>query len=203
MPPPYDPAAPVDRGSRNPSYAWADAVTIGLVDHFGRWAAGWLGQSSRYSLSGAPTPGWYRVQELVTAPERTLDAVGRGLLDWRSYLEELADHFARHLPLPRDPRAAFAAWEAAVGELVATAMARTGTEENWYGGSARVLSWFLSAAGVPHHLADAMVDDAIGGRFRSWTQPTGADAADVAAALAAATGIDPGHDDWPDTWPQD
>jgi hypothetical protein len=73
------------------------------------------------------------------------------------------------LPLPEDPRAAFTAWEAAVGDLVATAVTRTGSDEHWYGNSGRVLSWFLGAAGVPDHLCGAMVEDAIGGRFQSWT----------------------------------
>ncbi|GLL06930.1 hypothetical protein [Dactylosporangium matsuzakiense] len=122
----------------------------------------------------------------------------------RSYLGELAERFARHLPLPEEPLAAFAAWEAAVGDLVMTATSRTGTDEHWYGNSRLVLRWVLSAAGVPDHLCDAMVAEAIGGRFRSWTRPTGAEVADAAEVLAAAvTGVEPCDDDWPDTWPWD
>jgi hypothetical protein len=82
-------------------------------------------------------------------------------------------------------------------------MARTGSEENWYGDSSRVLNWFLSAARVPDYLAGVMVEDAIGGRFRSWAAPTGAEVADAAEALAvAATGVEARHYSWPDTWPQ-
>ncbi|MEU4220946.1 Fic family protein [Actinoplanes sp. NPDC026623] len=204
MPAPSGPATPVDHTSGDPYNAWLAAVTVGLVEHYGRWAAGWEGLSTGHSHGGGQGLRWCCAQDSFTTPERTLDAVAGALLDWRSYLEELADLFARHLPLPENPRAAFAAWEAAVGDLVATAMARTGSEEYWYGNSGRVLGWFLFAAGVPDHLAGAMIDDAIGGRFRSWTAPTGAEVADAAEALAAAvTGIEPRHLAWPDTWPRD
>jgi Fic/DOC family len=203
MPPPYGSMARVDTTWPDPYYVWAAELKMGLVEHFGRWAAGWEDLSIGHTRDGRLTPPWCCAQDSITTPERTLDAVARALLDWRSYLEELAERFARHLPLPTDPRAAFAAWETAVGDLVATAMARAGSGENWYGTSSRVLRWFLSAAGVPEHLAGVMVEEAIGGRFRSWVVPTGAEVAEVGEALAvAATGVEAGRYAWPDTWPQ-
>ncbi|MFI1992901.1 Fic family protein [Actinoplanes sp. NPDC020271] len=193
MPPPHDPMA----------RAWVDAVKLGLVEHFGRWAAGWENLSTGHSHGGGLSSRWCCAEDSLTTPERTLDAVAEALLDWRSYLEELARRFARYLPLPEDPRASFATWEAAVGDLVATAAARTGSQEAWYGHSSRVLEWFLSAGGVPDHLAENLVGEAIGGRFRSWAAPTGAEVAEVAEALAvSATGVDARPDTWPDTWPQ-
>jgi hypothetical protein len=202
FPPPYGSVAQADGSLPDPYSAWVAAVTWGLVEHFGRWAAGWEGLGTGHSHGGGPAQRWCCGEDSITTPERTLEAVAGALLDWRAYLEELAERFARHLPLPEDPRAAFAAWEAAVGDLVAMAMAHTGSEENWYGNSGRVLNWFLSAAGVPDYRAGVMVEDAIGGRFQSWATPTGAEVADVAEALAvAATGVEAPPDTWPDTWP--
>jgi hypothetical protein len=70
------------------------------------------------------TVRWCRARHLITTPEQTLGAVAGALIDWRTFLEELAGHFAQHLSLPQDPRAAFTAWEAAVGDLVATGRGR-------------------------------------------------------------------------------
>jgi hypothetical protein len=193
--------APAKIPPPNSAEAWVAAVTAGLVDHFGRWAGGWENLSMGHTHGGGLGLRWCCAQDSITTPERTLDAVAAALLDWRAYIEEIAERFARHLPLPEDPHAAFAAWEAAVGDLVATAMARTGNEEHWYGDSSRVLEWFLAAAGVPDYLAEVMVEDAIGGRFRSWIAPTGAEIADVAEALAEAA-LETPHYSWPDTWPR-
>lgn len=204
LPPPYAPGARADRTRPNPRTAWTGAVTAGLAGHFGRWAAHWEGLSFGHCVAGGPAPRWCCADDSITTRERTLEAIAGALLDWRAFLEEVADHFQRHLPLPEDTRAAFTAWEAAVGDLVATAVAHTGEQETWYGNSGRVLGWFLSAAGVPDYVADVMLEDAIGGRFRSWTTPTGAEVADAAEDLAAAvTGIEPDRYAWPDTWPVD
>ena len=204
LPPPSDPRMPRDHTLSDLRSAWVDAVTLGFVQYYGRWAAGWQGLAYGHTVGNGPTPRWCCAEDSITTREQTLAAVAGALLDWRSYLEELSECFARHLPLPEDPRAAFTAWEAAVGDLVATAATRTSSEENWYGGSGRVLHWFLSGAGVPEHRCEALVAEAIGGRFQSWTVPTGAEVADVAEVLAAAvTGIETRDDAWPDTWPRD
>lgn len=202
FPGPYDPTARVGQTTPDPHNAWINVLTLGLAEHYGRWAACWQGKTAGHAVDHGATARWCCPHDSITTPERTLAAITGALLDWRSHLEELAEHFARYLPLPQEPRAAFTAWETAVSELVATAMSRTGSEENWYGNSSQILGWFLSAAGIPDHLCDAMVNDAIGGRFQSWIAPTGAEVADVAEALAAAvTGTEPDHAVWPDIWP--
>ncbi|GAB3835454.1 hypothetical protein [Dactylosporangium cerinum] len=151
----------------DPRRTWVDAVTLGLVDRYGRWAADWQEPATGHTADGGLTLRWCCARHSITTREQTLATIAGALLDWRSYLEEVAECFARHLPLPDEPQAAFAAWETAVGDLVATAAARTASAEHWYGDSGRVLTWFLAAAGVPDHLCRAMVDDAIGGRFRA------------------------------------
>ncbi|GAA3455245.1 hypothetical protein GCM10018962_70780 [Dactylosporangium matsuzakiense] len=187
-----------------PARAWVDTVSLGLVEHYGRWVVGWDGRRFAHAVPGGPEPRWCCAEDSITTPERTLAAIVSGVLDWRALLEEVAEHFAWHLPLPTEPRAAFAAWEAAVVDLVTITASRTGADEFWYGHSKQVLGWFLAAAGVPDTVAASMVAEATRGRFRSWTVQPVASIIDAGEALAAAlTGVAPGGDEWPDTWPWD
>lgn len=148
---------------------------------------------------------WSGARDSITTREETLDAVAGALLDWRTFLEDLAELFPQYLPLPAEPGAAAVAWEATVASLVATVAARSGEDEFWYPMCAVVLKWFLAVAEVPGEDHDALVDYAIGGRFRSSVSPLGAEVADAAESLAATlTGVTPPPDGvWPDTWPQD
>jgi hypothetical protein len=156
-----------------------------------------------HTADGALVLRWSGARDSITTPEQTLGAVAGALLDWRMFLEDLAALFTRHLPLPAEPRAASVAWEATVASLVATVAARSGSDEPWYPAYALTLTWFLAVAEVPGEDHDALVDDAIGGRFSSSVSLLDAEVADAAESLAAMlTGITPASDDtWPDTWP--
>jgi hypothetical protein len=184
---------------------WQRAMTVALVGHYGSWAGGWVFQMAGRTADGALVLRWSGARESITTPEETLGAVAGALLDWRLFLEDLAELFARHLPLPSEPRAASVAWEATTATLVATVAARSGADEHWYSVCVLALKWFLAAAGVPGERHGALVDAAIGGRFWSYVSPQGAEVADVAESLAATlTGVAPVPDDaWPSTWPQD
>ncbi|GIG52973.1 Fic family protein [Dactylosporangium siamense] len=201
----YDPVRGYDRAAADARWAWQRAMEQALVEHYGSWACGWNAQMGGHTADGALTVRWNGAQDSITTPEETLDAVAGALLDWRTFLEDLVGMFARHLPLPTEPHAAFAAWEATAAALVATVAARSGADEHWYPVCTLALKWFLDVAEVPGDDHDVLVDATIGGKFFSSVSPQGAEVADGAESLAAAlTGITPRPDDaWPDTWPQD
>ncbi|GAA2617203.1 hypothetical protein GCM10010399_55210 [Dactylosporangium fulvum] len=201
----YDSARGFDHVADQARWDWQRAMTVALVEHYGVWACGWLAEMAGLTADGAMVLRWSGARDSITTPEETLDAVAGALLDWRIFLEDLAELFTRHLPLPAEPRAASVAWEATVASLVATVAARSGADEHWYPVCALALKWFLAVAEVPGEDHDALVDAAIGGRFWSFVSPLGAEVADAAESLAAMlTGVTAPPDDvWPDTWPQD
>jgi hypothetical protein len=201
----YDPARGFDRAADDARWDWQRAMAVALVEHYGSWACGWTAQIAGHTADGALVLRWSGARDSITTPEETLSAVAGALLDWRMFLEEVTELFTRHLPLPAEPRAAFAAWEATTAALVATVAARSGADEHWYPVCTLALKWFLAVAEVPGEDHDALVEAAIGGRFWSFVSPLGAEVADAAESLAAAvTGVAPPPDDaWPDTWPQD
>ncbi|MEV6833940.1 Fic family protein [Streptomyces sp. NPDC051133] len=61
---------------------------------------------------------------------------------------------------------------------------RTGCGSGWHGHCHQVLTWFLSRWGVAPEVAADLVDEAVGGRFLSWTGPHDALVDDVAERLA-------------------
>lgn len=61
-------------------------------------------------------------------------------------------------------------WRAA-RNLILQVVDRTGCGSGRHGHCRQVLTWFLSRGGVMPDVAQVLVDEAIGGRFRSWTGP--------------------------------
>jgi len=139
--------------------------------------------------------------------------VTASLLEWRSWLEDLSERFGRFLPIPSGAPddVVLDVWERAVAHLVTVVVDRTGAESGWHGHCGLVLRWFLSAAGIPAEQQTRLIDDAIGGRFRSWAWPSAMETADIAQRLAQmlvgqsadqlARQSGQRADDWPDTWP--
>ncbi|MEV5378932.1 hypothetical protein AB0L26_23595 [Streptomyces nondiastaticus] len=66
-------------------------------------------------------------------------------------------------------------WERAARNLILQVIDRTGCGSGWYGHCRQVLTWFLSRWGVAPDVAEELVEQAIGGRFRSWTGPAAED----------------------------
>ncbi|MDI6098694.1 Fic family protein [Actinoplanes sp. NEAU-A12] len=207
VPEPYrnDPVRGFDNAAELARWNWQRKMTVALVERYGSWASGWLAEIAGHTADGALVLRWAGARDSITTPEETLGAVAGALLDWRMFLEDLAEIFTRYLPLPADPRVAAVAWEATVASLVATVAARSGADEHWYPVCTLALKWFLAVAEVPGEDHDAIIDEAIGGRFWSSVSPLGAEVADAAESVAARlTGItSPPDDTWPDTWPQD
>lgn len=182
------------------SWQWSTAMGDALVARYGHWTMGW--NHSRHH--GGPVSAWCCDSHSVTGRDDTLDAVAASLCEWRGWLEELRERFERLLPLDDDgdDEGLLRSWEVAVAHLVTVVVGRTGAGGSWYSTCSMVLTWFLSAAGVPPQRSDELVETAIGGRFGSWVMPAGGLVTDVAERLAAGvTGVVPRDDDWPDTWP--
>ncbi|MFJ5924294.1 Fic family protein [Kitasatospora sp. NPDC092948] len=69
---------------------------------------------------------------------------------------------------------------------------RTGGGSGWYGHCHQVLVWVLARWGVEPPVAQAMVEQAIGGRFKSWTAPDVLLVEDIAERLSMSLRPDHG-----------
>jgi hypothetical protein len=191
--PPVPPRPPGSsyRAERQAAEQWRRAVSHGLVDRYGRWAAGWCWAPGEGDYDGGPVGGWCCPDHSITTPDATLELVAECLIEWRGWLEDLAGRFERLRPDPgADPHDD---WELAISRLVVASLDRTSCMSGWHGHCALVLSWFLTYAGVPGDDHDTMIEDAIGGSFQSWTEPSPMTISHVAERLAeAVTGQRPG-----------
>src|SRR5262249_36492722 len=96
------------------AYPWAEAMSAGLIDHYGRWAGGWGWTYGEGDLDGGPMHTWSFAAYRQPSREAKLAVVAESLMEWRRWLEDLAERFARFLPLPADPDYALDTWERAV-----------------------------------------------------------------------------------------
>ncbi|GAA3484813.1 hypothetical protein GCM10018966_093450 [Streptomyces yanii] len=147
-------------------------VTALLAARYGRWACGWHWAVGEGGGGGVVT-SWCCTSHSVGEPAATAAKVVASLLEWRDWLEELAERFARMAP-PAGADAEERSWhlERAATRLVTVVVDRTGAECGWYGLCRTVLTWFLSSTGMGLETAKQAVDTAIGGRFKSWTEPS-------------------------------
>ncbi|MFC0097296.1 hypothetical protein ACFFKH_07110 [Micromonospora marina] len=187
------------------SLEWNTAMADALVREYGPWASGW---------GMGPHVTWDRWAPVVTSPEETLVLVAQELTRWRRCLEGTADRFGRLLPSLRaaaGPDDTVAAWEAAITELLTATVAWVEDDDGWQGWCDRVLTWLLTAAGLPEERSATLVNRALGTRFYGRVRLSAADVADIAEHLArnvvgprygAFAGPGQGGDDWPDTWPE-
>ena len=188
------------------SLEWNTAMTEALVREYGPWASGW---------GMAPHATWDCWAPFVTSQDETVALVAEQLTRWRRWLEGAADRFGRLLPsldaaAAAGPDDAVAAWEAAITELLTATVAWVEDDDGWQGRCHRVLTWLLTAAGLPEERSVTLVNQALGSRFDGWVRLSAADVADIAEHLArdvvgprygAFAGPGQGGDDWPDTWP--
>ncbi|MFE1347499.1 Fic family protein [Streptomyces sp. NPDC058757] len=180
----------VNRWSHEEGSRWADAMSFALAERYGRWAVGWRWAHDEGDFDGGPVGSWCCPRDSITTPEETVDRVVAALCEWRGWLEDLADRFEAH---PLDPSRIGEQrilWECAARHLVLRVVDRTGCGSGWYGHCRQVLTWFLERWGVPGETAAAWVDEAIGGRFRSWTGPDVPLVHDVAERIASALPAD-------------
>jgi len=168
---------------------WTGEMTVGLAKHYGEWALGWRWSAGEGDIDGGPVQSWCCPHHSFDTPEWTLEVMREALLEWRGWLEELAERFEGFLPIPPDDRQA--AWERAVAQLVTVVAIRTRGGSAWYQHCEKVLSWFLERAGIPSVQHRTLIDDAIGGRFESGLEPepaiTEAIAKDLATTLTTTS----------------
>ncbi|WP_149258511.1 Fic family protein [Actinomadura sp. K4S16] len=171
---------------------WADAMSHALVECYGRWVVGWRWAHDEGDFDGGPVGNWCCPRDSITSPEETLARVVAALCEWREWLESLAGWFEAYpleLSAVEDQRIL---WERAARNLILQVVDRTGCGSGWYGHCMQVLTWFLSHWGVAGDVAGGLVDDAIGGRFESWTGPDAVVVEDVAEKLARSLRPDDG-----------
>ncbi len=171
--------------------AWADAMSRALIAQYGRWASGWRWARDEGDFGGGPIGNWCCPRDSITSAEETLDRVAAALVEWRTWLEDLAERFEHH-PLAGPESDRLHHWERGVVHLVHHVVDRTGAGDAWYRHCAQVLTWYLAYWGVEGERAGDLVDRAIGGRFDSWAEPAETTVADIAEQLAAAANALPG-----------
>jgi hypothetical protein len=175
---------PGPNAARHADDLWADAMSYALAEHYGRWVLGWRWSHDEGDFDGGPVGAWCCPRGSIGTPEETIARVAEALREWRAWLESLAGWFEAY---PLDPASIDdqrILWERAARNLIWQVVDRTGGGSGWYGHCGQVLSWFLQRWQVPAGVAETLVAEAIGGRFRSWTGPDLVLVDDVAERLA-------------------
>ncbi|WP_042380372.1 Fic family protein [Streptacidiphilus melanogenes] len=163
---------------------WADAMSHALVERYGRWTVGWRWSHDEGDFDGGPIGNWCCPRDSVTNPQETLPRVLAALLEWRGWLEDLAGSFDAY---PLDLASAVEnriLWELAARKLILQVADRTGGGSGWHRHCRQVLGWFLNRWGVASDVAEGLVAEAVGGRFRSWSGPDAVTVEEVAERLA-------------------
>lgn len=191
---PAEASDPLSRWADGVGRVWADAMTCALVARYGRWALGWRWARGEGDVDGGPVSSWCCPHHTMTDPEHTLAAVAAALVEWRDWLEQLADAFDAHPVGGTTTDDDRALWRAAVRDLIDLVVDRTECLSGWYDHCHLVLAWLLERWDVDPGVAHALVAEAIGGRFESWTEPDPAHVDDVAGRLSRSL---PAGDDEP------
>ncbi|MEV4628246.1 hypothetical protein AB0J90_18425 [Micromonospora sp. NPDC049523] len=160
---------------------WLESVSIGFTERYGVWTVGWRWSVGEGDLDGGPVGNWCCFPHSVATPDQTAATVAAALIEWRDWLQDIAERFDRFLPLAADD---LDGWERAVAHLVTAVGDRTRYESAWYGCCTTVLGWFLEAAGIAASEHGKLLEHAIGGRFASWAEPDRKLVASVAERLA-------------------
>ncbi|MFD9541176.1 Fic family protein [Streptomyces sp. NPDC060022] len=171
---------------------WADAMSHALVQHYGRWTVGWRWAHDEGDFDGGPVGNWCCPRDSITTPEDTLARVVAALCEWRGWLESLAGWIEAYPLELADVGDQRILWERAAQNLILQVTDRTGCGSGWHGHCHQVLTWFLSRWGIEPDAAQDLVDQAIGGRFLSWTGPDIVLVEDVAEQLALSLRPDDG-----------
>lgn len=151
----------------------SDHVTEFLTDRYGRWACGWNWSVGEGDFDGGVVEAWCCSSHSMTTPEVTAPLIVEALREWRRWLEDLAERFAALAPPENTtiPSVDPWYWERACARLVTVVADRTQAESGWYGHCMQVLRWFLASNGLAEGRAEEIVENAVGGRFASWTEP--------------------------------
>ncbi|MGW5351485.1 Fic family protein [Streptomyces sp. NPDC004031] len=176
----------LDSTWRAEARTWSDALTYGLARHYGRWAAGWCWGIGEAEFDGGPVSAWCHASDSIREdPDETLAVVAEALREWRDWLENLAWRFEAYPLRLADIDDQRILWERTARALILQVGDRTEGASGWYGHCRQVLRWYLTRWEVADARAAELVEQAVGGRFRSWCGPDPATADEVAARLTA------------------
>ncbi|MFJ3206085.1 hypothetical protein [Streptomyces sp. NPDC086989] len=167
-----------------------DPVTSFLVGRYGRWACGWNWSVGEGDIDGGVVQAWCCASHSVTTEEATAPLVVAALLEWRGWLEDLAERFSALAP-PAQPAGQAVDpwhWERACTRLVTAVADRTEAESGWYGHCMQVLGWFLAYNGIDEERAQQIAETAVGGRFDSWIAPAVTVVDEVSSGFARTIG---------------
>jgi Fic/DOC family len=139
-----------------------DQLEVHLMRRFGSWISGW---TSIY---------WHP----EVRAEALLDAIAR----WEAFLGRVAAVFEE---ADRGGELVTRVELAAAG-LVPLVVELTSCSDAWYQELVTVLVWYCEHAGVPHAVAEGVIEPVVEGRFESWIAPTPELVADAAAEVATA-----------------
>lgn len=165
---------------------WADEMSFAIVGHYGRWASGWRWGVGEADFDGGPVHAWCCPADSMGDPGQTLDVAVEALVEWRGWLEELAERFDRFLPLLAADATDPADWERAVSHLLTVVVDRTCADGGWEWHCRQVLGWFLGLAGIPSERHEPLLDRSIDGRFDTFVTPSNLLIQDVAERLGRA-----------------
>ncbi|WP_018352234.1 hypothetical protein [Longispora albida] len=189
------------------SREWSRAVSRGLAERYGRWAAGWSWGIGSGDYGGESSMLWGTDMYSITTPGETIARVANCLIRWRNWLEDVAWHFDQLLPMPGPeaaPAVAFAAWEAA-GVRLAHAAGSSTDIDNWGGWVWRVYFWFAEAAEAAGCAGEGPHDVTQPAAFvkHFWFGSATLDIAEAAQWYARRMTGHQDARDWPDIWPHD
>lgn len=175
-----DPAGALSTTGRDfDGLGWTEAITRSLGGYYGRWVVGWRWAADDADIGGGPITSWCCSIDSITTPTETLDKVAAALIEWRGWLEDLAERFARY---PADDLEA--QWYRAAVHLITEVSIRTEASDAWYKTAETVLRWYLTREGIPEDDAAAMIGEVMGGQFQSWLEPSESEVERVSRQLA-------------------
>ncbi|GAA2770055.1 hypothetical protein [Streptomyces showdoensis] len=124
---------PPDDAGWEDKHRFTTEVTALLAARYGRWTCGWHWAVGEGGGGGVVTH-WCCTSHSMGGPAATAAKVVASLLEWRDWLEELAERFERLAP-SSGANAEDRSWhlERAAIRLVTVVMDRTGAECGWYG----------------------------------------------------------------------
>jgi hypothetical protein len=189
---PFDPPMVSGRGLPAPDadqrlrYRWLEETEERLVDRHGIWVVGFRWSSGEDS--GGPVTAWCCFPHSLTTPDETAARITAAVVEWHTWLVDIAQRFDRFLPLADGD---LDGWERAVAHLITAVGESTRYDSSWYTCCETVLRWFLEAAGVDDPLRrDELIFHAISGCFSSWTEPSRESVRSAAEDFALKVAVD-------------
>ncbi|MEU8665032.1 hypothetical protein AB0C31_51490, partial [Actinoplanes philippinensis] len=126
---PFDPPVISGQGLPAPDadqrlrHLWFRTVQQDLIDRYGIWAVGF--DWSAGEDSGGPVTAWCCLSHSLTTPEQTGATISAALVEWHTWLVDIAGRFARFLPLADGDLDGWAAWLDVGGANAAVAAVRS------------------------------------------------------------------------------